>query len=278
MIVVGYGTHGSNLGHVLGKMDLPYAVVEQDEAVAAEARQTTPFDVVGDATRLPILERAGLERARALAVTVGDAQSAMRVVAQARSAFPDLFILARVAFLDRLDDLKAAGADLVVPEDYEASIEIIAHAFKHLGLSDHVVEAQVGALRAGRYAMLRGRATDRVALAEFLRALEMSVIETYYLGDSSPACGQSLAGLRLRAATGVTVLAVVHEGEATPSPPPEYRMRAGDTLVLLGAHAQLAQARNLLDGTLDAEPSASPTDNVDVATQQDADAEEAPEA
>jgi CPA2 family monovalent cation:H+ antiporter-2 len=277
MIVVGYGTHGTNLAQVLRDLDLPYAVIEYDDALATEARRDASHVVVGDATRLSILQRAGLERARALAVTLSDVQAAVRTVAQARNSCPDLFILARVAFLDRLDDLKEAGADLVVPEDYEASIEIIAHAFKHLGVSDHVIEAQVGALRAGRYAMLRGRATDRAAMAEFLRALELSVIETYFLGEGSPVCGRSLADSRLRAATGVTVLAVVRQGEAAPNPTPDYTLLAGDTLVLLGAHAQLARARALLEGMDGEAPKSPPEEDEEIVPSSSVEAQRQPE-
>ena len=65
------------------------------------------------------------------------------------------------------------------------------------------------------------------------------------LDAASPAVGQTLAGLNLRAATGATVLAIVRGGAGV-VPSADEPLRAGDTLALAGTRDALSSARQLL--------------------------------
>jgi monovalent cation:H+ antiporter-2, CPA2 family len=67
------------------------------------------------------------------------------------------------------------------------------------------------------------------------------------LADGSPAIGQSLAQLDLRARTGATVLAIGRGEHGLASPSPHEPLRAGDTLALTGSDPAIAAARVALD-------------------------------
>jgi K+/H+ antiporter YhaU regulatory subunit KhtT len=69
----------------------------------------------------------------------------------------------------------------------------------------------------------------------------------YRLEPGSAAVGRTLRELELRARSGATVIAAVREGKASPNPDPELRLETGDTLVLVGSHAEMEAAFALLD-------------------------------
>ena len=246
VIIVGYGFTGSNLARMLKATRVPHCIVDMNQSHLAAARKAEIPVVVGDATRMAILERAGIEKARALVVAVNDHQATLRVVAQAAARRPDLYILARTQFVRDIDRLYALGAKLVIPQDFETSVEVAAHVLKQFGIPDNVVEAQIAAVRAGGYGMLRGKPTDRAAHAELIKILERTAIQTYYLDDESYAKGRTLAQLDLRARTGCTVIAAVRAGQPTTNPPPDFLLQANDVLVLVGAHRQIEAAKALL--------------------------------
>jgi len=173
-------------------------------------------------------------------------QSTKRIVSVARAARPDLFILTRTRFVSELDVLYQLGADRVIPEDFETSIEIAAHVLKEMDIPDNIVEAQIAAVRAGRYGMLRGMATDRTATEELLQILQLTVTRSHYIAADSKAVGQTIAQLNLRANTGVSIIAVVRGGTPVTNPSPDYTLAATDVLVLVGAHAQLEAAKAVL--------------------------------
>ena len=71
-------------------------------------------------------------------------------------------------------------------------------------------------------------------------------IEWVPVPDTSPAIGLSLAQARLRAQTGVTVIAILREPEPVSGAQPDDFIQQGDTLVAVGKAGQFSQFRRLL--------------------------------
>ncbi len=60
--------------------------------------------------------------------------------------------------------------------------------------------------------------------------------------------GLPIRQTRLRAQTGVSVVAVVRDGETIPAPSPDFRLEVGDTAVVVGTPEGIRQAFHLLHG------------------------------
>lgn len=251
VVIIGYGLNGQNLGRVLQSIKISYSVVEMNPALAEAARLDGDQVIVGDATRMAILRRAGLPGARALVIAVNDQEATRRIVAQARASRPDLYVLARTRYVSELEVLYRLGANQVIPEEFETSIEIFAHVLKHFGIPENIIAAQVTMIRAGNYSMLRGRPATSELRADILSLLEATTTQTFMLETDSPACGKTLRDLHIRGRTGVTIIAVVREGKAVTNPPSDFLFEHGDVLVLLGAHKQLDEAKALLAPSAD---------------------------
>lgn len=250
VILAGYGENGQTLARVLRATHIPFRVAEINPALVQRAEVDGVDCLVGDATRVSILERCGLRTARALVVAVNDPEATRRIVAQARAARPELYIVARTRSARELDRLEELGASLVVSTNFEASIEIFARVLREFGVPGNIVEAQIASARAKGYGLLRGQQGGRIAYMDaLLKVLQTTVIQSFFLAENSPAANQSLVGFNLRARTGVTIIAVVRDGKPTTNPPADFVMRAGDVVVLVGAHAQLDEARALLEAS-----------------------------
>jgi CPA2 family monovalent cation:H+ antiporter-2 len=90
--------------------------------------------VFGDASRIELLERAGLGGCQALVVTLDAWAQSEQVVAAARAVFPDLTIVARAK-----DDVHAArlyeiGVTDAVPETIEASLQLAENTLVDIGV------------------------------------------------------------------------------------------------------------------------------------------------
>jgi CPA2 family monovalent cation:H+ antiporter-2 len=247
LILVGYGTNGQNLVRALQAVGLPHSVVEMNPRLVEAAQAAGAAVVVGDASRESVLREAGLDRARGLVVAINDVRATQRIVAQARALRPGLYILARADSLRTIEPLRQAGADEVIPEDFEASIEMVAQTLKRFGYPDNVVESRIAKVRAERYGgALRQEEEGTLERRDFVKVLGAAATATVVLEEDNAACGQDLRELNLRARTGVTVIAVVRQGKPTTNPPPDHRLQAGDVLVLLGSAQQLQQGRRTL--------------------------------
>jgi len=247
VVIIGFGLTGQNLAKVLKSTGIPFVVIEMNKELANKAKEMEPTKlIIGDATQQIILNQAELETAQAVVVAVNDPVACRKIVGQIASRLPHLYILVRTRFVREIDLLKRLGAKQVIPEDFETSIEVIAHILKRCGVPDNIVEAETIAIRIDGYAMLRGKASSRVGVEEMIRILERTTTQTYYLASNSFAVGKTLAQIDLRRRTGCSIIAVVRAGVPTPGPAGDFVLSANDVLVLVGAHAQIESARNLL--------------------------------
>ncbi len=250
IVIIGFGLTGENLAKVLKSTGIPFVVIEMNKRLAEKAKEMTAAKlIVGDAVQWTILSQADLSTAQAVVISLNDPIACRKIVGQIASRYPHLYILVKTRFIHEIEPLKRLGAKQVIPEDFETSIEVIAHVLKRCGVPDNIVEAETIAIRVDGYAMLRGKASSRAGIEEMIRILERTTTQTYYLGENSIAVGKTLAEIDLRKKTGCSVIAVVRAGAPTPSPPGDFVLQANDVLVLVGAHAQIESARKLLDET-----------------------------
>ncbi|MEJ5888743.1 cation:proton antiporter regulatory subunit [Pseudokineococcus marinus] len=68
------------------------------------------------------------------------------------------------------------------------------------------------------------------------------------LPEGSPFATGTLGDTEIRTRTGASVVAVVRDGEVTPSPTPDFRFAAGDKVVVVGTDDGVAAVRRRLGG------------------------------
>jgi CPA2 family monovalent cation:H+ antiporter-2 len=156
LLIIGYGLNGQNLARAAREFDFPYAVVELNpQTVRRELARQEPIHF-GDATNESVLMKAGVTRARAAAVVIGDAAATRGAVALLRRMNPCLHIIARTRFMAEVEHLYELGANDVVPEEFETSVAIFRRTAEHFDLPEDYVQRLEETIREDHYAMLRG--------------------------------------------------------------------------------------------------------------------------
>lgn len=140
VIIVGFGHSGRTLAEWLERAAISYVVVDLDPAVVRGEREKGRAIFYGDASRQEILEHAGIERARVLALTLTDRTAVERSAELARRLKPELKTIARVRFVDDVDRLLRVGAEEVVSEEAVASVEILRRVLKQYEVEETVKE------------------------------------------------------------------------------------------------------------------------------------------
>ena len=244
VIIVGYGLNGRNLARVLRTVGVPYVILELDAEVVRRAKAKGEKINFGDTTRREVLIHAGVERAWALVLAMSDAPAARHTVVQARRLSKDIHIIVRTKYVAEITDLFDLGANEVIPEEFETSIEIFARVLHRYGFARSVIESQIERIRRQGYEMLRSPAMPPLERTPNIDiALDAASTDTLLIDVRSAVLGRSLGDLDLRGVSGATVIAVVRDGETKLSPGAKFSLAAGDTVVLLGSVEQLDRAR-----------------------------------
>jgi CPA2 family monovalent cation:H+ antiporter-2 len=250
VVIAGYGMNGKNLARVLKATRVPYLVVDLNDVMVREGREAGERIFYGDVNNPEILDRVGIARARMLVLAISDPMATRRAVAVARRASKAPFILVRTRYVADIDDLIALGANAVIPEEFETSVEIFSRVLREYHVPDHVIRQQEEMIRSGTYRILRERVAPRgdAMLAEFEEFLRRKVIEVFYVAPDSAWAGRTVGELPIGNGAGIVLLAMLREDRAIIQPSPEERLAVGDKLVLFGGHAPLAAALSELAG------------------------------
>ena len=245
VIVAGYGPGGRRLVQVLRETGIPFAVVELNpESVAEMDEQEIPA-VFGDASRIHILDKAGVHYAKLCVVVVHDQRAAARIVQVVRYLNPTIQIIVRTRFLSEIDHLQGLGADVVVPEEMETTVRIFSHVLGAYMIAPEEIEEHARSLRAQDYRILRGSIQEAHLMV--LQGLDEEGLHTRAVAvrQDSPAAERTLRDLDLRSKYGLTVIAVRRGARTMASPAGEFRVEPGDRLVVIGTADRFAECADL---------------------------------
>jgi monovalent cation:H+ antiporter-2, CPA2 family len=246
VIIVGYGLNGRNLARVLGETEVPYIALDLDgETVRREAAHGLPL-YYGDATNPTVLRHVKIEQARVLVVAISDPFMARRAVQVARGLNPKIHIVVRTRYLRELEELHQLGADDVVPEEFETSIEIFALVLRTYQMPQDFVMRKAEQVRREGYALLRR--SELPELAHHLRGGTLAdvEVETFRIEEAAPAAGKTLAQLALRPRTGASIIALTRSGVTESNPSDKTTLLPGDIIVLLGSRDEIRRAMEFI--------------------------------
>jgi CPA2 family monovalent cation:H+ antiporter-2 len=188
----------------------------------------------GDAAQPDVLMRAGILQARVLVVVVNDPFATQQAVQNARSMNSGLYIIARTRFMGEVATLLDLGADEVIPEEFETSIEIFTRILNRYLIPEDEIERLIREIRAGGYQMLRSVSTSPAAF-ENLRELVPDIdMRSIRIPETSFWVGMTLAKGELRSRFHVSVVAIWRGNRMIVNPGGEETIRGSDILMIIG--------------------------------------------
>ncbi len=177
---------------------------------------------------------------------MSDPQAARRTVRQARELNEKIYIVVRTRYTSEITELLRFGADEVIPEEFETSIEIFSRVLLRYGVDRHTIENQIERVRRQGYEMLRSPSIQRIEMSNLNAALHAAATENIKLSRDSPVVGKTLGELDLRGKTGATLIAVVRGDDTKIGPGASYKLQEDDILILFGKPENIERAIKLL--------------------------------
>jgi CPA2 family monovalent cation:H+ antiporter-2 len=247
VIIIGFGLNGRNLAEVLKEVSIPYVVLDLNNDTVLKMKKRGEPIFYGDGTSPEILQKLGIEKARVLVIAISDPSSTRRILQTSRKLNPRLYVIVRTRYIAEVDDLIKLGANEVIPEEFETSVEIFAKVLHYYQIPKNFILNQIEKIRSQNYEALRRVEFPQRTLPEKCEILMDVETETYLVNGNTYASGRSLRELDIRSSTGATVIAVKRENEIISSPEPEFVFKPGDVIYLIGSKESILQAIELLE-------------------------------
>lgn len=213
-ILAGFGRVGRQVAQELAQEGESFVILERDESKMDEAKKHDWPYIVGDvAVDETLFEKAGVEKAKAVIISVGTDADAIFMAISVRAIKPDVFIVARASSREAADKLTKVGVNRVA------------------------MPYQIGGYHMATMAI-------RPSVVDFLDTLvdpeqQELEMEEFVITDKSPYVGQALEESPFHQ-EGIAVLVIRHEdGRATINPVMTTKFRTSDRLVVMGSEAKL---------------------------------------
>jgi CPA2 family monovalent cation:H+ antiporter-2 len=240
VVVVGFGLNGKNVSNVLSNSHIPFIVLELNpETVRVEKKRGIPI-MYGDATKESLLAHVNIKTSRTVVIAISDASATRRIVELARRLNPSVYIIARTRYTNEINPLYSLGANDVIPEEFETSIEIISRVLHRYFIPVNEIEKHIYEIRRDGYEMFRNVQQKYALFPELKQHLPDSEIETIRINEGSPMAGKTLAEVGFRQKFGVTVLAVQRGKETITNPSGNTQLVSEDIVILIGTRNSIA--------------------------------------
>lgn len=254
LIIAGFGLGGRHLARAAQAAGIRYVILEMNPDTVRRERDKGEPILYGDASQTAVLEHINVTQARILAVVISDPAAIGRIVATARAHNPGLHIVVRTRFVTEIEALLQMGAQEVVAEEYETSVEMFIRVLSAYLVPKGDIERFVREIRAEGYGMLRRpmlNLADACSLGGVCSSFGATVLT---IAPGAFADGKTLIESKLRHEHGLTVVAVQRDNEILLNPDPALVMRAGDRVHVFGEQEVISDKAGLFVGGEDVLP------------------------
>ena len=247
LIIIGFGVNGRNVSRAAKAAGIPYVIIEMNPETVRNGQARGEPIYYGDAIQEVALDHTGIKDARVLVVAISDPGATRKITEIARRLSPRAYIIVRTPYVRETKALYELGADAVIPEEFETSVEIFARVLvKYLTPRDEI-ERFIAEVRSDGYQMFRSLSTESASFSNLKLHLPNIDISTLRLREGSLLVGKSLAEIELRKAYSVTLLAIRRDTQILSNPGGDIRLCANDVLVILGQSDKIADISGLLE-------------------------------
>ncbi len=248
VIICGMGLNGRNLVRVLKDTAINYVIIDLNFSKIKNAKSKGDKNTIwGDASNVEILRRANVEAARVMVIAISDRFLTKSCLSNARAINPNLHVIVRTKYLSDIEDLLALGANDVIPEEFETSIQIFSRVLKMFHIPNSIILTQGNIIRNKSYGVFREVRYTQEAFDQISQILAQGTIETYYIAAGNPNIGKSIRDVNLKAESGAMIINIIRHDQTITHPPGDFVLEAADQLILFGSHSAIDTALNILD-------------------------------
>ncbi|GGW73098.1 Kef-type potassium/proton antiporter (CPA2 family) [Winogradskyella epiphytica] len=240
LVIIGYGINGSNLAKAATASNIPFIVIEMNaEVVKREKEKGLPI-IFGDAREYHILETVNISRARAAVIAISEIAATRSIIKNIRSHSDSLYLVVRTRYVKETTELLALGADEVIPEEFETSIQIFEHVLHNFLVPEGDIIQLIQKVRSDNYQLFKGD-FKRPKTIKPSELADFNITCLLMRSDSNKFLGKPLRDLNLRAEYGINILGIKRRDEMLQSVQPNEILKQGDKLYIMGNQGDVEQ-------------------------------------
>ncbi len=233
LIIIGYGINGSNLAKAARYSSIPYVVIELNAKTVHTERQKNIPIVFGDAAQEHMLSSVNLAKARAVVIAISDPQATKSIISNIRSLSQSIYLVVRTRYVKEISELIALGADEVIPEEFETSVEIFSRVMHNFLIPTDDISRFVEKVRSDNYELFQtNKKLPKTMQHHQIPDFKMTCVRVNK--DSGSLIGKSIRDSDVRTRYGVNIVAIGRNENMILHVSPEEKILQNDQVYVNG--------------------------------------------
>jgi len=235
LVIIGFGVNGENVAKAAHKARIPYVIIELDPGVMQNAKANGEPVVFGDATSELILKHVQIQNARVIVVAISASQATRQIVQTIRTFTGTSYLIVRTRYIKDVEDLTRMGADEVIPEEFETSIEIFTRVLNRYLVPHDEIVSFINDIRQRNYEMFRSiPGLERDDSKTSLHIPDIEIVSIVAQTGKNMIVGKTIFESGIRSKFGVTILAIKRDRKYITEITPDVEIKQDDVLYIFG--------------------------------------------
>lgn len=234
IVIIGFGINGKNLAKAAKQANIPYVILELNADTVKKERLNGELIYYGDAVQENILSHVAIHKARVAVIAISDPMATKRIIVNIRNISSKVFIIVRTRFILEMDDNFNLGANEVIPEEFETSIEIFTRVLTKYLIPRDQIEEFIRGIRADNYEMLRSYPSAESTAFQGFDLTDVEIATLTVQRNSKKVVGKSLAESELRKNYGITIVAIRRDNQIISDIKAETEILQEDIIYVFG--------------------------------------------
>lgn len=247
IVIIGFGINGRNVAKAAKHANIPYVIIELNAVTVRHERHLGEPILYGDAVHSIILSHVNIHKARVVVIAISDPEATKRIISSVRLVSDKVHIIVRTRFVQEMEENYRIGADEVIPEEFETSIEIFTRVLSKYLLPRDQIEAFTHMIRADNYEMLRSLTGRSAAVSNLdLDLQDIEVASLRVFTNDPNIIDKPLIDANIRNDFSITIVAIKRNTETILDINASTEIKTGDIVYVVGKPDDVMRFNNYL--------------------------------
>lgn len=247
LVIIGYGINGQNISKAAKYANIPYVVTDLEPDAFNKAKLAGEPIIFGDATNPLILKHLHIQEARVVVIAISDPDATKKIINGVRSLSQTANLIVRTRYVREIEENLKLGADEVIPEEFETSIEIFSRVLRKYLIPHNEIQDFINEVRSSDYEMLTTlKKGPHTPAYQHLHIPNKEIVILSVQRSNNSIVGKTVVDSGIGKNYGVTILTIKRGSSYLTEIKPDTYIEQGDLLYLFGNPAQIHQLNKKL--------------------------------
>ena len=181
VILVGLGRVGKQMTKACHQFNVPILAVDMNPIVVEKQQALGVPIIYGNASNESVLKELQVTRAQCIVISASTYEGTLKTIDTARRLNPNIHIIVRTKYLKNIEEVIDAGADEVIPKEFETSILMFTRIMDYYQKDMDEIADAVNNLRSDNYDALRSVSSEDISayLSNSFTDIELDSVRVY---------------------------------------------------------------------------------------------------